>query len=113
MTEEILINVTPQETRVAVIEHGVTQELHIERATARGLVGNIYVGRVIRVLPGMQSAFIDIGGERAAFLHVADIWGHRHNGESATPIEKLLSEGQNLMVQVVKDPIGKIGRAHV
>ncbi len=76
-TEEILINVTPQETRVAVIEHGVTQELHIERTTARGLVGNIYMGRVVRVLPGMQSAFIDIGGERAAFLHVADIWGSR------------------------------------
>ena len=73
MVEEILINVTPQETRVAVIEHGVTQELHVERASARGLVGNIYVGRVLRVLPGMQSAFIDIGGERAAFLHVADI----------------------------------------
>src|SRR3982751_5699231 len=78
-TEEILINVTPQETRVAVIEHGVTHELHIERASARGLVGNIYMGRVIRVLPGMQSAFIDVGGQRAAFLHVADIWGSRNN----------------------------------
>jgi ribonuclease G len=110
-TEEILINVTPQETRVGVIEHGVTHELHIERATARGLVGNIYMGRVVRVLPGMQSAFIDIGGERAAFLHVADIWGSRpHNGASAgTPIERLLSEGQNLVVQVVKDPIGTKG----
>ena len=108
--EEILINVTPQETRVAVIEHGVTQEVHIERASARGLVGNIYMGRVIRVLPGMQSAFIDIGGgRRAAFLHVADIWEHRHNGDSATPIEKLLAEGQTLMVQVVKDPIGTKG----
>jgi ribonuclease G len=109
MTEEILVNVTPQEKRVAVIEHGVTQELHIERAAARGLVGNICVGRVIRVLPGMQSAFIDIGGERAAFLHVADIWGSRQNGEAGTPIEKLLAEGQNLMVQVVKDPIGTKG----
>jgi len=109
VTEEILVNVTPQETRVAVIEQGVTQEVHIERTLARGLVGNITMGRVIRVLPGMQSAFIDVGGERAAFLHVADIWGHRHNGESATPIEKLLSEGQNLMVQVVKDPIGTKG----
>src|SRR5688572_33188304 len=101
MTEEILINVTPQETRVAVIEHGVTHELHIERTSARGLVGNIYMGRVIRVLPGMQSAFIDIGGERAAFLHVADIWGSRHNGAggaAGTPIERLLSEGQNLVV---------------
>ena len=77
MTHEILINVTPQETRVAVIEQGVVQELHIERARARGLVGNIYLGRVARVLPGMQSAFVDIGLERAAFLHVADIWEHR------------------------------------
>src|ERR687896_463109 len=110
-TEEILINVTPQETRVAVIEHGATHELHIERTTARGLVGNIYMGRVIRVLPGMQSAFIDIGGERAAFLHVADIWGSRQNGSAAngTPIERLLAEGQNLVVQVVKDPIGTKG----
>jgi ribonuclease G len=111
-TEEILVNVTPQETRVAVIEHGVTHELHIERASARGLVGNIYMGRVIRVLPGMQSAFIDIGGERAAFLHVADIWGSRHsgpNGSAGLPIERLLSEGQNLVVQVVKDPIGTKG----
>jgi ribonuclease G len=110
-TEEILINVTPQETRVAVIEHGATHELHIERTTARGLVGNIYMGRVIRVLPGMQSAFIDIGGERAAFLHVADIWGSRQNGSASngTPIERLLAEGQNLVVQVVKDPIGTKG----
>ena len=109
MSEEILINVTPQETRVAVIEHGVTQELHIERTSARGLVGNIYMGRVVRVLPGMQSAFVDIAGERAAFLHVADIWGSRHNGESGPPIERLLAEGENLMVQVVKDPIGTKG----
>ncbi len=109
VTEEILINVTPQETRVAVIEQGVTQEVHVERASARGLVGNITMGRVIRVLPGMQSAFVDIGGERAAFLHVADIRGHRHNDEAATPIEKLIAEGQNLMVQVVKDPIGTKG----
>ena len=71
MSEEIVINVTPQETRVAVIEHGVTQELHIERTSARGLVGNVYMGKVVRVLPGMQSAFVDIAGERAAFLHVA------------------------------------------
>jgi len=109
MTEEILINVTPQETRVAVIEHGVAQELHIERTSARGLVGNVYMGRVIRVLPGMQSAFIDIGGERAAFLHVADIWASRHAGGNGTPIEKLLAEGQDLVVQVVKDPIGTKG----
>jgi len=112
MSEEILINVTPQETRVAVIENGVTQELHIERTSARGLVGNIYMGRVVRVLPGMQSAFVDIAGDRAAFLHVADIWGSRHGthgGESGPPIERLLSEGENLLVQVVKDPLGTKG----
>lgn len=109
MSEDILINITPQETRVAVIEHGVTQELHIERASSRGFVSNIYMGRVVRVLPGMQSAFVDIGGERAAFLHVADIWGNRVNGEPGLPIERLLNEGQSLMVQVIKDPIGTKG----
>jgi ribonuclease G len=109
VTEEILVNVTPQETRVAVIEQGVAQEVHIERASSRGLVGNIVMGRVVRVLPGMQSAFVDIGGERAAFLHVADMRGHRSHGEQPTPIERLLNEGQNLMVQVVKDPIGTKG----
>jgi ribonuclease G len=109
VTEEILVNVTPQETRVAVIEQGVTQEVHVERDAARGLVGNIYMGRVSRVLPGMQSAFVDIGGERAAFLHVADIGSSRAGGEPARPIEQLLAEGQNLMVQVVKDAIGTKG----
>jgi len=109
MVEEILINVTPQETRVAMIEQGVVQEMQIERASARGLVGNIYVGRVTRVLPGMQSAFIDIGGERAAFLHVADIWEQRRDGGEARPIETLLNEGQNLLVQVIKDPLGTKG----
>jgi ribonuclease G len=109
LTEEILINVTPQETRVAVVEQGVTQEVHVERASARGMVGNIYMGRVVRVLPGMQSAFINIGGERAAFLHVADIWSNRQDGDPSRPIERLLAEGQNLMVQVVKDPIGTKG----
>ena len=109
MTEEILINVTPQETRVAVVLQGVVQEVQVERASARGLVGNIYMGRVVRVLPGMQSAFVDIGGGRAAFLHVADIWGHRQDGEQGKSIEKLLAEGQNLLVQVVKDPIGTKG----
>jgi ribonuclease G len=108
MNEQILINVTPQETRVAVTELGAVQELHVERATSRGLVGNIYLGRVCRVLPGMQSAFVEIGLPRAAFLHVADIWGAR-NGESERPIERILSEGQNLVVQVVKDPIGSKG----
>jgi ribonuclease G len=112
MTHEILINVTPQETRVAMLEQGVVQELHVERASARGLVGNICLGRVARVLPGMQSAFIEIGLERAAFLHIADIWEHRQNGHGGTdarPIEKILHEGQQLLVPVVKDPIGTKG----
>jgi len=109
MSEEILINVTPQETRVAVIQQGVVQEVQIERTSARGWVGNIYMGRVVRVLPGMQSAFVDIGGARAAFLHVADLWGQRQEGIEPKPIERLLSEGQNIMVQVIKDPIGTKG----
>jgi ribonuclease G len=109
LNNEILINVTPQETRVAVMQQGVAQELHIERGGNRGMVGNIYFGRVKRVLPGMQSAFIDIGHERSAFLHVADIWEERQNGDAIKPIEKILSEGQSLMVQVIKDPIGSKG----
>ena len=113
MTEDILINVTPQETRVAVMTNGVVQELHIERSRSRGLVGNICLGRVARVLPGMQSAFVEIGLERAAFLHVADIWEHRRStppgAQEAKPIEKILSEGQSLLVQVIKDPIGSKG----
>ena len=112
MSEEFLVNFTPQETRVALMQGGVVQELHVERTASRGLVGNVYLGRVVRVLPGMQSAFIDIGLERTAFLHVADIWGQRQNGnggEGPKPIEKLLSEGQNLIVQVLKDPIGSKG----
>ena len=109
MNEQILINVTPQETRVAVTELGAVQELHIERASSRGLVGNIYLGRVCRVLPGMQSAFVEIALPRAAFLHVADIWGARNGNGSERPIERILSEGQNLLVQVVKDPIGSKG----
>jgi ribonuclease G len=108
MSEEILINFTPQETRVAVMQQGVVQELHIERTASRGLVGNVYLGRICRILPGMQSAFVEIGLERTAFLHVADIWQPR---ETATerPIEKILAEGQSIVVQVVKDPIGTKG----
>ncbi len=116
MSESLLINVTPQETRVALIFQGAVQELHIERTLSRGLVGNIYLGKVVRVLPGMQSAFIDIGLERAAFLHVADIWDARPqnnegnpNNVPLTPIEKLLYDGQSVTVQVVKDPIGTKG----
>jgi ribonuclease G len=106
MSEEILINVTPQETRVAVVGSGAVQELLIERSASRGLVGNIYMGKVARVLPGMQSAFVEIGLPRAAFLHVADIWEQR---EAAKPIEQVLAEGQPILVQVIKDPIGTKG----
>ena len=118
MQEDILINWSPQETRVAVVENGVLQELHVERSLERGLVGNVYLGKVARVLPGMQSAFIDIGLERAAFLHVADVWHPPAEGEtisaarslaSQTPIEKQVFEGQSLTVQVIKDPIGSKG----
>lgn len=111
MSENILINITPQETRVALMFHGAVQELHIERTLSRGLVGNIYLGKVVRVLPGMQSAFIDIGLERAAFLHVADIWDARtpEGNNHLTPIEKLLFDGQTVTVQVIKDPIGTKG----
>jgi ribonuclease G len=112
--QDILINWSPQETRVAVVENGAVQELHVERTLERGLVGNIYSGKVARVLPGMQSAFIDIGLERAAFLHVADVHVAGSKPESsgntpATPIEKLVFEGQTLTVQVIKDPIGTKG----
>ncbi|MEY4736783.1 MAG: hypothetical protein RL302_1102, partial [Pseudomonadota bacterium] len=118
MQQDILINWSPQETRVAIVEHGAVQELHVERTLERGLVGNVYLGKVARVLPGMQSAFIDIGLERAAFLHVADVWHPPADGESLSasrasqpmiPIEKQVFEGQALMVQVIKDPIGTKG----
>ena len=92
--QDILINWTPHETRVAVVENGAVQELHLERTLERGLVGNIYLGKVARVLPGMQSAFVEIGLPRAAFLHVADIWSARNGSGVERPIEKILSEGQ-------------------
>ena len=123
MTEEILVNVTPRETRVAVVENGMLQELHIERGWRRGVVGNIYKGRVQRVMPGMQAAFVEIGLERAAFLHAADIVKPAQvvaegEGEAdaaplpptpTRPIAELLREGQDIIVQVVKDPIGSKG----
>ncbi|MDR0634842.1 MAG: ribonuclease G [Azoarcus sp.] len=109
MSIEFLLNFTPQEVRVAIIEQGAVQELHVERPASRGIVSNIYLGRVVRVLPGMQSAFIEIGLERTAFLHVADIWSGRQNGDAIRPIERILTEGQGIMVQVLKDPIGTKG----
>ena len=113
-SQDILINWAPQETRVAIVENGAVQELHIERELERGLVGNVYLGKVARVLPGMQSAFIDIGLDRAAFLHVADL-NPPPNGPgggrdtAAQPIERQIFEGQSLTVQVIKDPIGSKG----
>lgn len=108
MSEEILINVTPQETRIAMMENGVVQELQIERKSSLGLVGNIYRGVVCRVLPGMQSAFVEVGLQRAAFLHSADIM---ECGSSDSPllIQQVLHEGQPIMVQVIKEPIGTKG----
>lgn len=116
MSAELLINVTPSESRVALIENGILQEIHVERHTKRGLVGNIYRGKVSRVLPGMQAAFVDIGFEKAAFLHASDIAMHSEIAEevSASHIEKqdireLVRDGQDIVVQVVKDPIGTKG----
>jgi len=117
MSEEILINVTPQETRVAVVENGVLQEVFIERARKRGIVGNIYKGKICRVLPGMQAAFVEIGLDRAAFLHASDFWHPSRefddiNGEEKVeipPITELVRDGQEILVQVIKDPLGTKG----
>ena len=107
MSEEILINITPMESRVAVVENGVLQEVHVERTQKRGIVGNIYKGKVVRVLPGMQAAFVDIGLERAAFIHAGEI--SSREGASSDNISALVHEGQSLVVQVTKDPIGTKG----
>ena len=111
MGEEILINFTPMETRVAVIENGMPQEIYVERAKRRGIVGNIYQGKVARVLPGMQAAFIDIGLERAAFIHVDEVVDQSLPADqrNSTSIAQVLREGQSLLVQVTKDPIGTKG----
>ncbi len=113
MTQELLINITPQETRVAILDNGSLQEIHLERARARGLVGNIYLGRVSRVLPGMQAAFVDAGLQRTAFLHASDISAGEAvaRGEplEQPSIQRLVREQQTLMVQVLKDPLGSKG----
>jgi len=116
VSEEVLINVTPQETRVAVVENGVLQEVHIERTQARGIVGNIYKGKVVRILPGMQAAFVDIGSERTAFLHASDVarsWvadaGPGGANGDVPPMTELLRDGQEVVVQVLKDPLGTKG----
>lgn len=121
MSEEILINVTPAETRVAVVENGVLQEVYIERSASRGIVGNIYKGKVVRVLPGMQAAFVDAGLERACFIHASDIArsqihtadskeSNQSSSNGETPdIRSLVHDGQTLVVQVTKDPLGTKG----
>ena len=116
MSVELLMNITPTETRVALVEGGILQELHIERQATKGIVGNIYKGKVSRVLPGMQAAFIDIGLDKAAFLHASDIVPFTEcvakNEKSqfkVADIAQLVRQGQDLMVQVVKDPLGTKG----
>lgn len=114
MSEEILINVMQQEIRVALVEEGVLQELQIERANHRGIVGNIYKGRVTRVLPGMQAAFVDIGLPRAAFLHISDIVPFAEGTleaptEITENISDLVEEQDELWVQITKDPLGTKG----
>ena len=114
MSEELLINFAPTETRVALVENGVLQEVYIERTQSRGFVGHIFKGKVVRVLPGMQAAFVDIGLERAGFIHAADIAPLDENGmecrQSEVPdIRDVVREGQTLVVQVIKDAIGTKG----
>ncbi len=109
ISKEILVNITPQETRVAILENGMVHEIYIERRRSKGLVGNIYKGKVARVLPGMEAAFIELGLERAAFLHVSDVAQARQNGNGMQHISQVLREGQELLVQVIKDPLGTKG----
>jgi ribonuclease G len=119
LSTEILVNVAPRETRAAILDNGVVQEVYIERASRRGLVSNLYKGRVSRVLPGMQAAFVDIGLERTAFLHAADIAG-KSAADTAVgapgagmpaveDIRRLVNAGDDILVQVIKDPIGTKG----
>ena len=113
MSQEILVNLTPRETRAAVLDNGSLQEIHLERSRRRGLVGNIYLGEVARVLPGMQAAFIEVGLERTAFLHASDLTAGQIDGAGLVPetlpIQQLVREQQSLLVQVLKDPIGSKG----
>ena len=123
MANELIINVTSQETRVALLEDKVLAEIYIERTKDRGIVGNIYKGKVVKVLPGMQAAFVDVGLEKAAFLYVSDVYGRVEDYEEigfqgeemptyvnpSLPIEELLSEGQEILVQVSKEPLGTKG----
>jgi ribonuclease G len=121
MTRDLIVSSTPQETKVALLEEGVVSELFIEREAHRGIAGSLYKGRVSRVLPGMQSAFVDLGLERDGFLHAADVFENmtenlldeeerrRVNGRGDAPIEDKLDEGQDVVVQVLKEPVGQKG----
>jgi ribonuclease G len=118
MNRDLIVSTTPQETKVALLEDGAVSEIFIERAAHHGIVGNVYKGRVTRVLPGMQSAFVDIGQERDAFLHVADVFEELPENllapeelvdPNTLPIEDRLSEGQDVVVQVLKEPLGTKG----
>src|SRR6058998_241270 len=129
MGQEIAISITREETRVAVLDNGVVTDLYVDRAKRKDFVGNIYKSKVVKVLPGMQAAFVDIGLERAAFLHVSDLSMDTEPGDTLVdsdeddkgpevprprrqttrPIEQLLQEGQELMVQISKGPIGTKG----
>ena len=111
MSEEILVNFTPMETRVAVVDNGATQDIHIERTSSRGIVGNIYAGKVERVLPGMQAAFVDIGLERTSFIHVSDIFvaGGEEKARASDSIREHLHDGKKVIVQVTKEPLGSKG----
>ena len=129
MGVEIAINMTPQETRVAVLENKVVTELYVDRAKKKDFVGNVYKGKVVKVLPGMQAAFVDIGLERAAFMHVSDLSVGTEPGDilvesdedekgpefprprrqTVLPIQELLEEDQELVVQISKGPIGTKG----
>ncbi len=109
MSKEILINVTPQETRVAILENGMLHDLYIERNRNRGLVGNVYQGKIVRVLPGMEAAFVEIGLEKAAFLHISDVADKNKNHNETVHVEQVLHEGQKILVQVLKDQLGTKG----
>jgi len=114
LSEEMLVNVSPAETRIAVIEHGILQDLHIERTANHSMVGSIYKAKVIRVLPGMQAAFIDIGEPQSGFIQLADIPtigpdGMEGPGQRIGRIEDCLREGQQIVAQVSRDPVASKG----
>jgi len=118
MARDLIVSTTPQETRVALLEDGIVSEIFIEREAHRGIAGSIYKGRVTRVLPGMQSAFVDLGLERDAFLHAADVFeelpenlltAEEVAAARSAPIEERLHEGEEVVVQVLKEPMGTKG----